>query len=145
MTLSGTFESFYRNTGVPDPEPVEAGEEGDVPAVPVAPSPQLPMSTETQLVVVGSSAFVTDDFTRQFPTSRVFFLNTIDWLTMGGDLIGIRSRGVADRPLKEIYEGAKRAVKFLNVFAIPILVILYGLVRVYARRRARKLYGTYGV
>ncbi len=64
---------------------------------------------------------------------------------MGNDLIGIRSRGVTDRPLREISAGAKSAVKFANIFAIPILVIVYGLIRVYARRRARKVYEAYGI
>ena len=72
-------------------------------------------------------------------------MNTVDWLTLGNDLIGIRSRGITTRPLQEVSEGVKSAVKFVNIFAIPILVIVYGLIRVYARRRARKIYEAYGV
>lgn len=138
VALTGTFESFYAGREIPEVE-VEEGQE------PPEPSPLLTGSPPTQIVVVGSSMFVIDDFLMQFPTGGIFFLNSVDWLTVGGDLIGIRSRGVVDRPLREISEGAKSFVKFANIFAIPILVVVYGLLRVYARRRARKIYEAYGV
>ncbi len=136
--LTGSFQSFYADRGVPAVE----SEEGEAP-----PEPSLLVtgSPETQIVVVGNSNFIADNFLGQFPTGGVFILNTVDWLTLGNDLIGIRSRGVTSRPLREVTEGVKSAVKFINIFAIPILVIVYGLVRVYARRRARKIYEAYGV
>ena len=133
VALSGRLPSFYAGKDVPPPE----GEEDESP-------PPLTSSPETQIVVVGSSAFILDDFLPQFPSGGIFFLNTVDWLTMGEDLIGIRSRGLTDRPLKDVTEGVKSTVKFVNVFAIPILVIVYGLIRVYARRRARKVHEAYG-
>jgi gliding-associated putative ABC transporter substrate-binding component GldG len=136
--VTGSFESFYAGRPIPDPEVAE----GEV--VPEA-SAALQTSPPTQVVVVGSSSFVKNDFLRQFPSSGVFFLNTVDWLTMGEDLIGIRSRALESRPLKEVSEGVKSVVKFANIFAIPLLVIVYGLIRVYARRRARKIYEAYGV
>ena len=138
MALTGAFSSLYAGSGAPEAE-VEEGQEAP------EPSPLVAESPETQIVVVGSSAFATDDFLGQFPTGGLFLLNTVDWLTMGDDLIGIRSRGAAVRPLREVSEGVKSAVKFINIFGLPILVIIYGLVRVYARRRARKVYEAYGI
>jgi len=138
VALTGSFRSFYAERGIPE---IEA-EEGETPP---EPSPLVRESPETRIVVVGSSSFATDNFLGQYPTGGVFVLNTVDWLTLGNDLIGIRSRGITTRPLREVSEGVKSAVKFVNIFAIPILVIVYGLIRVYARRRARKIYEAYGV
>ncbi|MCK4546330.1 MAG: GldG family protein [Candidatus Eisenbacteria sp.] len=137
VALGGGFGSFYLGKEIPEAG-VGEGEE------PPETLPLLEVSPMTQIVVVGSSSFAKNDFLRQFPSGGVFILNTVDWLTIGEDLIGIRSRALESRPLKEISEGAKAAVKFINIFAVPLLVIIYGLVRVYARRRARKIYEAYG-
>ena len=50
-------------------------------------------------------------------------------LTRGDQRISIRSRGATDRPLREISEGRKSALRFLVTLGVPILVILFGLIR----------------
>ena len=68
-------------------------------------------------------------------------MNVVDWLTLGESLIGIRSRTVTSRPLKEIGEGAKATIRFLCTFGIPIILIIWGLLRRYARRPRRQFSG----
>jgi ABC-type uncharacterized transport system involved in gliding motility auxiliary subunit len=74
----------------------------------------------------------------QFQDNQVFLLNIIDWLTLGEQLIGIRSRGVTDRPLMETTEATKTFIKTANMLVVPLLIILFGLARFYIRRRKRR-------
>ena len=90
------------------------------------------------MVVVGNSRFINNDMITQFQDNQVFLLNITDWLTLGEELIGIRSRGATDRPIKETTEYTKTFIKFLNMFAVPILLILFGLVRHYLRKRKKR-------
>ena len=46
--------------------------------------------------MAGSSRFITEDFPEEFEGNRTFFLNAIDWLTIGDELIDIRSRAAGE-------------------------------------------------
>ncbi|MCK5255538.1 MAG: hypothetical protein KAQ81_05905, partial [Deltaproteobacteria bacterium] len=95
-------------------------------------------SPETQIVVIGNSRFISDNFLSQFKGNQLFLLNIVDWLTLGEQLIGIRSRGATDRPLKETTEYMKTLIKSLNMFGVPLVLILYGLLLFYLRRRKKR-------
>ena len=74
-----------------------------------------------------------------FPGNQEFFLNSIDWMTMGDKLITIRSRGATDRPLGISSAAGKLAFKYANTFGMAILVAAFGVVRFTVRRRARRV------
>ena len=90
--------------------------------------------------MVGSSQFLQQGQR----DGRLFFLNTVDWLTLGDELINIRSHGATDRPLKEISESEKFFLKFISIAGVPLLVVVFGLVRFFLRRRAKRLVEAYG-
>ena len=56
-------------------------------------------SSETSILVIGSSRPANGEFLRLFPENAVFLMNAIDWMTFGSELIGIRSRTSGERPL----------------------------------------------
>lgn len=61
-----------------------------------------------------------------------FVLNMFDYLNIGDELIGIRSRQATNRPLKaELIEkdSQKAMIRFVNIFAVPFIVVLIGIVR----------------
>ncbi len=121
VLISGLFESFY------------AGKE-----VPLKGESQLDIAEqETHIVVVGNSRFIQDDFLGRFPGNAAFFLNTVDWLTMGEALIGIRTREKTERPLPELSEKKKAFIRYTNIFAVSILIILFGLVKFLLKKRKR--------
>jgi gliding-associated putative ABC transporter substrate-binding component GldG len=121
VMVSGFFYSFYDNKEAPS-----KGEE------------KLTKSTEeTHIVVVGNSRFIQDDFLGRFPENAAFFLNIVDWLTMGDALIGIRTREKTERPLPELSDEKKAFIRYINIFGVSILVILFGLVKFILRRRKR--------
>ena len=102
-------------------------------------------SAETQIVVVGSWQFMSDQFLGQFPSNSVFLANAVDWMTLGEELIAIRSRGAESRPLREVEAGERNLLKLLAILGVPVLVIAGGLVRTRVgqirRRRLAREYG----
>lgn len=142
-SLSGVFKSFYTDKDIPSNETTSSDEpEGEVQVESETSGDRTTIteSQPTQIVVVGNSAFL------QFGgrDELNFFYNTIDWLTLGEDLIHIRSHGVTDRPLKEVSEGQKLFLKYANIAGVPIVVVAFGLIRYLLRRRAKRLVETYG-
>ena len=139
VSLSGTFKSFYAGKAVPPGESSESDE-----AVAVKPAEEERTtktdSEATQIVVVGNSQFVQQGQR----DGQLFFLNTVDWLTLGEELINIRSHGATNRPLKEISESEKFFLKFISIAGVPLLVIAFGLVRFFLRRRAKRMVEAYG-
>ncbi|MFH1278653.1 MAG: hypothetical protein ABIK65_09760, partial [Candidatus Eisenbacteria bacterium] len=132
VAAGGTFPSFFAGETVPPAD----GEGGEVGIVSPADEGReiVPVSPETQIVVFGTANMVMDDMIGQFPNNVVLLQNAVDWLTLGDELIAIRSRAAVDRPVREISERWKSIAKFLVIFGVPLLVILYGVVR-YVRLR----------
>jgi gliding-associated putative ABC transporter substrate-binding component GldG len=142
-SLSGVFKSFYADKDIPSNETSTSDEAQDEVQAETPTSEDRTTITEsetTQIIVVGNSAFL--QFGGQ--NERTFFFNTIDWLTLGDDLIHIRSHGVTDRPLKEVSESEKSFLKFVSIAGVPILVVALGLIRYLLRRRAKRLVEAYG-
>ncbi len=145
-SLSGVFKSFYAGKAIPPVEPGQSsGSTSPLPAggeggVTNGNRTTTPESQPTQLVVVGNSAFLEQGR----PDGQIFFLNTIDWLTLGEDLINIRSHDVMERPLREVSESEKGFIRFVCTFGIPLIVVAFGLLRFFLRRRAKRLVEAYG-
>ena len=139
VSLSGVFKSFYAGKAIP---PVESSESDEaVTAKPAEEERTTKTDSEaTQIVVVGNSQFLQQGQR----DGQLFFLNTVDWLTLGEELINIRSHGATNRPLKEISESEKFFLKFISIAGVPILVVAFGLVRFFLRRRAKRLVEAYG-
>lgn len=132
LAASGKFKSFFADKPVPTTEEKSDKKKAEPPKETIKESP------DTQMVVIGNARFINDDFLTQFKENQVFLLNIIDWLTLGEQLIGIRSLGVTDRPLQETTEQVKSLIKSLNMFGIPALLILFGLINFYLRRRRKR-------
>ena len=139
ISLSGVFKSFYAGKAIP---PAESSEPDEVVTAKPAEEERTTKtdSETTQIVVVGNSQFLQQGR----PDGQLFFLNTVDWLTLGEELINIRSHGVTNRPLKEVSESEKFFLKFISIAGVPILVVAFGLVRFFLRRRAKRLVEAYG-
>ena len=148
VALEGQFKSFYADKEVPPSASDDAtGTENDEMSVSTqdteAPT-TITESTQTQIVVVGNAQFLT-----QMRRDGVdFFLNTVDWLTLGDALIGIRSQTITNRPLqiktrdgdfREVSEIEKNIIKYLCIAGIPLLVVIFGLLRYILRNRAKRM------
>ena len=143
VALEGTFKSFYTNKEVP-PIATDApvsGEDSETPASVQAEETRTTIteSAQTQIAVVGTAQFLT----QMRPDGVNFFLNTVDWLTLGDALIGIRSQTITNRPLREASEIEKNLIKYLCIVGIPLLVVIFGLVRYFLKSRAKRMVETF--
>lgn len=124
LHLRGQFKSYFRDRALPQVE----GRLNNI-------ARAAETSPETDIIVIGNSRFIEDGFVREFPENRVFFLNVVDWLTIGNKLIGIRSRNVTFRPIKSIGEKSKSAIKYASTLGVPGILVAWGL----ARNRIREI------
>jgi ABC-type uncharacterized transport system involved in gliding motility auxiliary subunit len=89
---------------------------------------------EGKIIVVGDS-----DFVAQGSANQVFIQNAIDALTLGNELISIRSKGLTDRPLTELSETSKNIFRWGLIIGLPLLFVIYGLYRRYSRRQLKTM------
>ncbi|HKR57226.1 MAG TPA: Gldg family protein [Gemmatimonadales bacterium] len=89
-----------------------------------------------RLVVVGNGDFASDHFAQNSPENAVFVLNAIDWLAQDEALISIRSKDRTPPPLAFTNAALRAAVRYGNIIGVPLVVALFGALRL-ARRRAR--------
>ena len=148
VALEGQFKSFYADKEVPPlPSNDTTGAEDSEVLTPTQDTEARTTITEsahTQIVVVGTAQFLTQ--MRQDGVD--FFLNTVDWLTLGDALIGIRSQTITNRPLqiktrsgefREPSEIEKNLIKYLCIIGVPLLVVIFGLLRYVLRNRAKRM------
>jgi ABC-2 type transport system permease protein len=121
VLAKGNFASAFKDQAAPDK---------DADAVKINQA-----TKESQILVLADSDFINNNNLKRFPDNGVFFQNAVDYLTVGSDLISIRSKSIADRPLKQIDEEGKMIIKTINIILIPALVIILGLIRYYKRKK----------
>jgi gliding-associated putative ABC transporter substrate-binding component GldG len=144
--VEGKFTSFYADKEIPTvASTADSDGENDndttTPTQDEVERTTITESAETQIIVIGTAEFLT----QLNPNGVEFFLNSIDWLTLGETLIGIRSHTITNRPLKEdISSFTKNFIKYMCTIGIPLLIVIFGLIRYFLRRRVKRLVGAYG-
>jgi gliding-associated putative ABC transporter substrate-binding component GldG len=100
----------------------------------------------SKMVIVSDGDFPVGPQGQQInPDNANLMINGIDFLSDDTGLIGLRTRAVTSRPIKELEDGTKTILKYLN-FLLPIfMVVLYGLFRLQRNRnkRAKRLEENY--
>jgi len=92
---------------------------------------------EFRMFVVGTSAFVWDDFLAG--PNQLLAQNIVDWMLADTALLEMRSRTFAEAPLDaNLSDGLKQAVKYGNILGVPCLLIIYGLIRWRSRESRRR-------
>ncbi len=79
------------------------------------------------------------------PDNINFVANAVDWMSDDTGLSDLRTKGVTTRPLDPVEDGTKSLLKYANVAAPILLVLLYGFQRRQKnlRKRQRWLEGKY--
>jgi gliding-associated putative ABC transporter substrate-binding component GldG len=91
--------------------------------------------SESRVVVSGGAAFVGDQFFAE--GNQALLLNLMDWLARDDALLSVRTRGLKAVPLRDVDESTRALVKYANIVGVPLLLILYGVVR-WRRRESRR-------
>ena len=95
-----------------------------------------------KMVVLGNGDFFINgegQQARQLQPDHVnLATNSIDWLADDTGLIDLRTKGITSRPLETIEDGKKEAIKYANVFAPILLLLIYAFVRKMQNQRRRQ-------
>jgi ABC-type uncharacterized transport system involved in gliding motility auxiliary subunit len=91
-----------------------------------------------RLVVVGNGEFANDQWVRNAPQNVTFVLNAVDWLVQDEGLIEIRSKDRSPPPLVFESAGMRDFVRYGNVYGIPLLIIIAGVLRLLRRKQATR-------
>ena len=92
-------------------------------------------ASESRVVVAGGAAFIGDQFLAE--GNQALLLNIMDWLVHDDALLAVRTRGLKAVPLRDVDETTRALVKYGNIVGVPLLLVLYGLVR-WRRRESRR-------
>ncbi len=138
VLLEGSFSSLYQNR-IP-PSLAYSKEIGFV-----------ERSAQTSMIVVADGDIIRnqlhyaqgyplalgyDQWTEQTFGNKKFILNAIDYLTEGSELITIRSRELQLRMLDNTYlKNNQMKWKIINVAIPPLLVIIFGIIYFFIRRK----------
>jgi ABC-type uncharacterized transport system involved in gliding motility auxiliary subunit len=131
-SLSGTFPSWF--AGRPKPEPPDGT---DLPDMPV-------QAREARMIVIGETDFATSFLNvTQGHRNLDFLVQSADWLCNDDDIISIRNRVSGSGRLDKIMEKEKRdatmrLAQVVNIFVVPLLVILAGVLLALRRRAAAR-------
>ncbi|SYZ73444.1 putative ABC-type uncharacterized transport system involved in gliding motility auxiliary component-like protein [Candidatus Zixiibacteriota bacterium] len=132
VVISGTLHSFFENRSIPPYQGTDT--------INTSRPPEPVYSTsDGRIIAIGNGTFIDDD-NRSNQTGFALLLNMADWMTQDKGLIAIRSKQVGSRILEETSDSTKTIVKYINMFAMPFAVILFGLIRwQFKRARRRKV------
>ncbi len=93
---------------------------------------------KARIVLVGDSDFATDMFTGDGSDNMLFFQNLVDGLSLDSDLINIRAKTATERPITLPSTAAKETMRYLNIFGVTVIVLVFGVARYFLRRRDKK-------
>ncbi len=88
-----------------------------------------------RMVVVGDASFLESRFTGSKPQNVLFAANAIDWLAQDESLIRIRSKNRTPPALAFTSDLSRNLMKWGNLVGVPLLYVLFGILRVGGRRR----------
>jgi len=127
-SLTGIFPSRFKD------RPKPSGE--DISELPDMPDEAKP----ARIIVVGETDFLTSFIgVTDGQQNMDFIILAADWLTNDDDIIGIRNRNSGSGRLDRITDPEKRAAamstaRIVNVFIIPLLVVIAGVLHALKRR-----------
>ena len=97
-----------------------------------------PNGQHWRMVVIGDGDFPIGGGRQQVNKDNAnLMVNAIDWLSDDTGLIELRNKGIRYRPIKELDDGTRTALKYLNFFLPILLLIAYGVIRMQMNRNKR--------
>ncbi|MGI6241449.1 MAG: Gldg family protein [Candidatus Omnitrophota bacterium] len=141
VLVQGQFANAFEKI-----EKVPAWESEDLPGEETVPekkdegeAPQALVSAPGKMILIGAAT----PFQRQLIRGgghMAFFMNAMDVLTLGDDLVGIRTKSVATRALPKVSREAKLFWRFFGTLFMPALIAVAGFLHFYFRSRTRQAY-----
>jgi ABC-2 type transport system permease protein len=139
VLVEGTFPDTFEGAEVPawplaaDP----AAQDDPLSQVQATPSPVDPQPG--QLFLIGNAKMF-DDNILAAGQNALLLLNAVDFLAGSKELLDIRSKTLTQRVIKPVDTNQKIVWRFVAVLLIPILIAVFGIVRVGLRRKEATRY-----
>jgi len=140
IMVEGQFPLGYAGKDRPEfpKEPQQQPMMGYQPPAPEDKPYGPPTAKPGKLILVGCSQFFRKNFLGQGALD--FFMNCVDGVTLGDDIIQVRGQKRIDRTIKKPSDTARAFWKFVNFGLINLIVAAVGIVGAILRRQAREAY-----
>lgn len=102
------------------------------------PHAKMPVAAPGKLLLIGNAQMFHRNFLRG--GNLDFFINSIDALTLGDDIIGVRSKKGISRTINKPSMATRQLWKFVNLGLVNILIAAIGIGAALLRRRSRAAY-----
>lgn len=129
VLIRGTFPDPWAGEEVPAWQGA-APDSAAADSTSIADTPSAP----GKLLVVGCAKIFEDMLLGQ-PGHGLFLLNSVDAMTLGDDLISIRSKAYDQRTIGDVSDQNRVLFRVINTALVPILVVVLGIGRWAIRRR----------
>lgn len=146
VELTGTFKSFF--AGKPDPIGERTVSQD---------RPRLDQSEKPgRIIVIGTGKWLTGPeqvgWWAQFRTNQIFMYNLMDYLNLGDELLGLRSRQIKVRPLEKqwvpenqvkerrLTPQDENTITLLNILLMPGLLVLFAMSAFTLKARRKQSY-----
>ncbi len=141
VLVRGQFENTFHNQVVPAWPETETSEEEPQAKKPESKSEQSENLTAApgQLLLVGDARMFDRELV-QGAGHLPFFLNSINAITLGEDLVTIRSKQPINRSLGHVSTATKVWWRFFVTIFIPALIAAAGAMRMFMRSRSKRNY-----
>ncbi len=131
VMISGQFPNAYEN----EPVPAWPGQSDSL----AKPESQTIEQAPGKLLLYGCSEMFSDQILGA-GSNALLFLNSVDALVLGDDLINVRTKMITQRFITETSAGAKMFWRFFVTILIPVILIVIGVMRYAMRKKRRETY-----
>ena len=149
VMVSGQFADVYKDqTTVPAWPVAEVAktDSTDPNAKPAEPAKNVELEKATpislkpgKMILIGASSLFQKNLIRNGGNLN-FFMNSIDAISLGEELVTIRSKQPVDRGLGRVSAPVKAGWRIFVTFLVPLLLTVIGTLRVFLRRQAKQNY-----
>ncbi len=137
ILVEGSFKGKYLDQDVPQWRAEPGAEEPDSASASDLQEKITGAAKENKVIVVGCSNMFKNDILGSVVSHQALLLNCVDALTLGDELINIRSKNISVRRLKATSSMGKTLAKTFVVWFPPLVFVFLG-VMLNIRRKAKK-------
>ncbi|MCM8801143.1 MAG: Gldg family protein [Candidatus Omnitrophica bacterium] len=132
VMLEGQFSNTFKDKDLPSWPKKEEKEKKIEKAEMTNPRP-------AKLIVIGCAKMFNDDLIRN-QGNLGLFSNIVDGLTLGTEIIQLRTKSYVSRDIKKLSDNQKVFYRFLTIIFVPIILVLYAGLRLFLRQKERQFY-----
>lgn len=127
LYLEGKFESSYKNAAKPDWQNYPPAGGGDVDTAPDTTREILGEAKTAKIIALGCANLFKSQVLQSIVSHRALLQNSVDALTLGEDLINIRSKSISMRRIRPTTMTEKFWSKVFVIWFLPLVFIVLGI------------------